>query len=310
VAAGSAGWFVSPSRGRRTLEGMYRDLVEYMAEDPAARYKLIVGSDSQLRQELVFVTAVVCHRLGKGARYYYQRVRHRRMASLRQRIFYETSLSLEVAGDLSRLFAERGWRTVAAFQTRNVPHLGHEFVQKMAALQTDGLLIHPVLGEKKAGDFRDEVILAAYRALVDGYHRPDRTVLATMAYTMRYAGPKEAIHHAIVRKNFGASHFCVGRDHAGVGAFYDPLAAQREFARYPDLGVTPVPIGEVHLCLRCGGVVAADTCPHGGDEVRPFSGTRLRRLLTEGGAELEELVRPEVAAVVRSFSRPFVAGAR
>jgi sulfate adenylyltransferase len=209
-----------------------------------------------------------------------------------------------------RLFAERGWRTVAAFQTRNVPHLGHEFVQKMAALQTDGLLIHPVLGEKKAGDFRDEVILAAYRALVDGYHRPDRTVLATMAYTMRYAGPKEAIHHAIVRKNFGASHFCVGRDHAGVGAFYDPLAAQREFARYPDLGVTPVPFGEVHLCLRCGGVVAADTCPHGGDEVRPFSGTRLRRLLTEGGPDLEELVRPEVAAVVRSFSRPFVAGAR
>lgn len=108
MPAGSAGWFISPTRGRRSLERMYQDLVEFMADDPSASYKLIVGSDSQARQELVFVTAVVCHRLGKGARYYYQRVRHRRMASLRQRIFYETSLSLEVAGDLSRMFAERG----------------------------------------------------------------------------------------------------------------------------------------------------------------------------------------------------------
>jgi uncharacterized protein len=108
MPAGSAGWFISPTRGRRTLDGMYRDLVGFMADDPSASYKLIVGSDSQARQDLVFVTAVVCHRLGKGARYYYQRVRHRRMASLRQRIFYETSLSLEVAGDLSRMFAERG----------------------------------------------------------------------------------------------------------------------------------------------------------------------------------------------------------
>jgi predicted RNase H-related nuclease YkuK (DUF458 family) len=105
---GSSGWFVSPTRGRRSLEGMYRDLVDFMNEDPTASYTLIVGSDSQLRHELVFVTAVVCHRHGKGARYYYQRVRHRPMASLRQRIFFETSLSLDVAGSLSRLFAERG----------------------------------------------------------------------------------------------------------------------------------------------------------------------------------------------------------
>lgn len=108
MAGSGAGWFVSPTRGRRTVEGMFEDLLEFMAAEPSAQYKLIVGSDSQNRQDLVFVTAVVCHRLGKGARYYYQRVRHRRMASLRQRILFETSLSLEVAGVVSRMFAERG----------------------------------------------------------------------------------------------------------------------------------------------------------------------------------------------------------
>jgi sulfate adenylyltransferase len=203
-------------------------------------------------------------------------------------------------------FEARGWSTVAAFQTRNAPHLGHEWVQKMAALITDGLLLQPVIGRKKAGDFRDEVIVAAYRLLVERYYPPGRAVLATIAYEMNYAGPKEAIHHAILRKNHGASHLCVGRDHAGVGSYYGPYDAQRIFERYPDLGVAAIPFGEVHHCRVCGGVVAADLCPHAGDDVTAFSGTRVRRVLTDAAASLDGLVRPEIAALVRSFPAPLV----
>jgi sulfate adenylyltransferase len=204
------------------------------------------------------------------------------------------------------LFASRGWRTVAAFQTRNAPHLGHEFVQKTAALRTDGLFVQPVLGQKKAGDFRDEVIIAAYELLFERYFVQDRAALGTLAYEMRYAGPKEAVHHAIMRKNHGCSHLCVGRDHAGVGSFYGPYDAQRIFARYPDLGIEPIAFGEVHRCLVCDGVVASELCPHRGDDIVTFSGTKVRKILTEAGASLDGLVRPEIAQLVRSFAQPLV----
>lgn len=205
-----------------------------------------------------------------------------------------------------QLFEARGWRTVAAFQTRNAPHLGHEFVQKTAALRTDGLFVQPVLGQKKAGDFRDEVIIAAYELLFERYFVQERAALGTLAYQMRYAGPKEAVHHAIMRKNHGCSHLCVGRDHAGVGSYYGPYDAQRIFARYPDLGIEPIPVGEVHRCLRCDGVVASELCPHRGDDIVTFSGTKVRRILTEEGASLDGLVRPEIADLVRSFREPLV----
>jgi sulfate adenylyltransferase len=204
------------------------------------------------------------------------------------------------------LFTARGWTTVAAFQTRNAPHLGHEFVQKMAALQTDGLYLQPVIGQKKAGDFQDEVIIAAYELLFATYYRQDKVALGTMAYEMNYAGPKEAVHHAILRKNYGCSHLCVGRDHAGVGNYYGPYDAQKIFENYPDLGIRPLPFGEVYRCLRCDGVVASELCPHGGDDIVQFSGTKVRRILTEGGASLDGLVRPEVAELVRSFEHPLV----
>jgi sulfate adenylyltransferase len=204
------------------------------------------------------------------------------------------------------LFESRGWQTVAAFQTRNAPHLGHEFVQKTAALWTDGLFVQPVLGQKKAGDFRDEVIIAAYELLFDHYFAKDRAALGTLAYEMRYAGPKEAIHHAIMRKNHGCSHLCVGRDHAGVGSYYGPYDAQRIFASYPDLGIAPIPVCEVHRCLVCDGVVASELCPHKGDDIVSFSGTKVRRILTEEGASLDGLVRPEIAELVRSFPEPLV----
>ena len=204
------------------------------------------------------------------------------------------------------LFEARGWETVAAFQTRNAPHLGHEFVQKTAALRTDGLFVQPVLGQKKAGDFRDEVIIAAYELLFERYFVRERATLGTLAYEMRYAGPKEAIHHAIMRKNHGCSHLCVGRDHAGVGSYYGPYDAQRIFAEYPDLGIQPIPVGEVHRCLVCDGVVASELCPHKGDDIVTFSGTKVRRILTEAGASLDGLVRPEIADLVRSYPEPLV----
>ena len=204
----------------------------------------------------------------------------------------------------------RGWRTVAAFHTRNVPHRGHEFVQRWALTVTDGLLLSPVVGEKKAGDFRDAVIWAAYETLTSRYFPPDRVLLGALAYDMAYAGPREAIHHAIVRKNYGATHFLVGRDHAGVGGYYGPYDAQALFAHYPDLGITMLPMREVQLCPRCGGYVAQDTCPHGARDVVQLSATAIRRMLEaeDSASALVEMLRPEVAETIRGFADPLVRG--
>jgi sulfate adenylyltransferase len=224
---------------------------------------------------------------------------------------------LETAAHLARyrltpretrvLFDAKGWRTVVGFQTRNVPHLGHEYVQKTALTFVDGLFINPVIGRKKAGDFKDEVILAAYEALVQHYYVRERTVLATLHTEMRYAGPREAIFHAIVRKNFGCTHFIVGRDHAGVGSYYAPYAAQEIFDDFPDLGITPLFFTAFFYCRRCGSVANEKTCPHAAEARLDFSGTLLRRLLTERHAP-DGLIRPEVAEVILGVDNPFVEG--
>jgi sulfate adenylyltransferase len=203
------------------------------------------------------------------------------------------------------LFEAKAWRTVVGFQTRNVPHLGHEYVQKMALTFVDGLFINPVIGRKKAGDFKDEVILRTYEALVHHYYLSERTVLATLHTEMRYAGPREAVFHAIVRKNFGCTHFIVGRDHAGVGNYYAPYAAQEIFDDFPDLGITPLFFTAFFYCRRCGGVANDKTCPHGDDAKVQFSGTLLRRLLAERRAP-DGLIRPEVSDIILSQDNPFV----
>lgn len=205
-------------------------------------------------------------------------------------------------------FARRDWRTVAAFQTRNIPHRGHESVQRWSLSITDGLFLSPVIGRKKAGDFRDEVILGAYERLAHAYFPPDRVALGTIAYDMAYAGPREAIHHAIIRKNYGATHFLVGRDHAGVGSYYGPYDAQGLFAAYPDLGITMLPMREVQLCATCGGYVAQDSCPHTAEAVVHLSATAIRRMLVEepGNQALAQMLRPEVAETIRRFSDPLV----
>ena len=204
------------------------------------------------------------------------------------------------------LFKQKGWRTVVGFQTRNVPHVGHEYVQKTALAFTDGLFINPVIGKKKSGDFKDEVILEAYQALIDNYYLKDRAVMAILPMEMRYAGPREAIHHAIIRKNFGCTHFIVGRDHAGIGNYYPPHAAQEIFAEFPDLGITPLFFKSFFYCQKCLGVMSEKTCPHGEEYHINFSGTRIREMLIRGEAMPKELMRPEVVGVISSYQNPYV----
>jgi len=204
------------------------------------------------------------------------------------------------------LFKEKKWRTIVAFQTRNVPHRGHEYVQKAALTFADGLLIHPLVGWKKPGDYRDEVIFAAYEALIKHYYPKNVVVLAGLLMNMNYAGPREAIHHAIVRKNFGATHFIVGRDHAGVGDYYGPYEAWEIFDEFPDLGITPLFIREAFYCRKCGGMANEKICPHGDEYRIKISGTKLRKMIMEGKIPPEYMMRPEVAETILKFKDPFV----
>jgi sulfate adenylyltransferase len=204
------------------------------------------------------------------------------------------------------LFKERGWRTIAGFQTRNTPHLGHEYVQKTALAFVDGLFINPIIGRKKPGDFIDEVIISAYEELMRHYFLKDAVVLVTLEMEMRYAGPREAVFHAIIRKNFGCTHFVVGRDHAGVGDYYSPYEAQERFNDYPDLGITPLFFRSFFFCKKCGGVENDKVCPHGPEEHIPFSGTRMRKLLMQGDRPSAEMMRPEVVDAVLRHQDPFV----
>jgi len=203
------------------------------------------------------------------------------------------------------LFKERNWKTIVGFQTRNTPHLGHEYVQKAALTFTDGLFINPVIGRKKKGDFRDEVILASYEELIRHYYLKERAVMAILKMEMRYAGPREAIHHAIIRKNFGCTHIIIGRDHAGVGNYYPPYAAQKIFEEFPDLGIIPLFFKSFFFCKKCGSIENEKTCPHDPSAHIQFSGTKIRDLLAKGEIPPPELMRPEVAKVILSFENPF-----
>jgi sulfate adenylyltransferase len=202
--------------------------------------------------------------------------------------------------------AKRGWRTVVGFQTRNVPHIAHEMLQKAALNLYDGLFINPLIGKKKQGDFKDEVILTAYETLVNNYYPKDKAIFSTLHTEMRYAGPKEAIHHAIMRKNFGCSHFIVGRDHAGVGKYYPPFASQEIFTNYPDLGIEAVFFPAFYYCKKCLGYANEKICPHDSAFKEELSGTKMRKMVSSGDIPAAHLMRPEVAQVIVSFNEPFV----
>lgn len=204
------------------------------------------------------------------------------------------------------LFKEKGWRTVVGFQTRNTPHIGHEYVQKTALTFTDGIFVNPVIGRKKKGDFKDEVILASYDELIKHYYLKERAVVVILQMEMRYAGPREAIFHAIIRKNFGCTHIIIGRDHAGVGNYYSPYAAQDIFEEFPDLGIVPLFFKSFSFCKKCNSVVNEKTCPHPPSEHINFSGTKIRELLIQGKIPPPELMRPEVAKIILGYDNPFV----
>jgi sulfate adenylyltransferase len=197
-------------------------------------------------------------------------------------------------------FATRGWRRIAGFQTRNPIHRAHEYLQRCALEICDGLLLHPLVGPTKDGDVPVEVRMRAYQAALR-YFPAERVLLATLVAPMRYAGPREALLHALVRKNHGCTHFVVGRDQAGVGSYYGPFDAQRLLASLPpeELGITPLLFDKVFHCAACGGMASARTCPHNEDERVALSGTKVRGLLSAGEPVPSQFVRPEVAEVLR-----------
>jgi len=226
------------------------------------------------------------------------------------RIFKETSGAFPkyrlTPKETRVLFREKKWRTIAGFQTRNAPHVGHEYVQKTALSFVDGLFLNPLVGKKKAGDFTDEVIIETYEVMVQKYYVPNTTVLVTLEMEMRYAGPKEAIFHAIIRKNFGCTHFLVGRDHAGVGNYYGPYEAQEIFSKYPDLGIQPVFFRSFFYCKKCGAPVNEKICPHTELDHIQYSGTKMRDILLKGQYPSPEMMRSEVVEVILRHKKPFV----
>lgn len=195
-------------------------------------------------------------------------------------------------------FRARGWQTIVGFQTRNVPHRSHEYLQRAALEHVDGLFIQPLVGRKKVNDYTPQSVIAGYHSLISQFYRSDRVLFGILSTAMRYAGPREAMFHAIIRRNYGCTHFIVGRDHAGVGSYYGKYEAHALVRRYAsELGINVMCLCGPFHCRRCDGIVTEHTCPHVVSDpgaITEISGTKMRALLLGGEAPAPHLMRPEI----------------
>jgi sulfate adenylyltransferase len=222
---------------------------------------------------------------------------------LLERAHFDISADELTPQETRDLFRMRGWRRVVGFQTRNVPHRAHEYLQRVGLEHADGIFIQPLVGRKRAGDYTPQAVMSGYRALVGQFFPADRVVLGILSTVMRYAGPREAVFHAIIRRNYGCTHFIVGRDHAGVGDWYGLYDAHELTRRFDgDLGIEIMRLHGPYFCPTCDGIVTEKTCPHhGSPEVRQISGTDMRRILVEGERPDPRLMRPEIVSALQGI---------